>query len=145
MKLISILLSVLLAMSPSVMAEPKCDSLRAMKQKAPSLFKSLWAFLSGGDTSIPCGSLFAVYQDLTEGRIEGGRGLEGKKPFDPVAAQANLDAAMRDAETGKRLAELQSTVKDEDLRLFLSAAVLDEDGFDAARDLVVLQLKQRQR
>lgn len=144
MKLIPILASLLIVLSPIAQAEPRtCESLNVMKEKAPSLFQSVMAFLMGGKASPPCGSLSAVFRDLTENRSGDGRGLESRQPFDQAAAQANLDAALRDAETGKRLQELGS-VSDEPLRLFLTAAILDDDGFDAARDLVVRQLKQLQ-
>jgi hypothetical protein len=92
---------------------------------------------------VDCASLISVLQKISGRTVTGGRKLENDKPFDPLAAQANLAAAMRDANVAPRIKQVQSEFRDENLRLFYEAAILDEEGFYPARDLRVQQLQQQ--
>lgn len=93
--------------------------------------------------NVDCSSLISVLQKISRRTVTGGRKLENDKPFDPQAAQANLAAAMRDANVAPRIKQVQGEVRDGNLRLLYEAAILDEEGFYPARDLRVQQLQQQ--
>lgn len=93
--------------------------------------------------NVNCSSLISVLQKISGRTVTGGRKLEKDKPFDPQAAQANLAAAMRDANVAPRIKQVQGEVRDANLRLLYEAAILDEEGFYPARDLRVQQLQQQ--
>jgi hypothetical protein len=149
MKVVPILLTLAMATSVQVVFAKDCTGIAALrssgaKGKTASLansFDQRQRSNPGAETP-GCSSLNSVMGRLLAQKPVGGRRLEDDKPFDPAAAQADLDEALRDPDTGKRLAKLHD-VKDENLRLYLEAAVLDEDGHYAARDLRVRQLQQR--
>jgi hypothetical protein len=145
MKPLSILLTFALAAATHAQAAKKCDGMQALSQGKPTaLLDSVQQLVSQGKTGdVECASILAVAKAAFSPHPKAGRRLEDQKPFDPAAAQANLEAAQRDPDTGKRLAELRGQVKDEALLLYMEAAVLDEDGFYPARDLRIQQLQQR--
>jgi hypothetical protein len=90
-----------------------------------------------------CGSLTSVFKRLVAGKRPGGRRLEGEKPFNPAEAQANVQAALGDADVARKLELMRTEVQDENLRLAYEAAIFDEEGFYAARDLRIQQLSER--
>jgi hypothetical protein len=90
-----------------------------------------------------CGSLTSVFKRLVAGKRTGGRRLEGEKPFNPAEAQANVQAALGDADVARKLELMRTEVQDENLRLAYEAAIFDEEGFYAARDLRIQQLSER--
>lgn len=89
--------------------------------------------------NVPCGSLQNVLSMLERSNRTGGRRLETDKPFDPVAAQKNLDAALAKPDVRARLDELRA-VEDANERLAYEAAVLDDEGFYDARNLKLEQI-----
>lgn len=93
---------------------------------------------------VPCGSLQNVLSMLERSNRTGGRRLETDKPFDPVAAQANLDAALRSPDVRARLDALR-TVEDANERLAYEAAVLDDEGFYDARNLKLDQIMRAKK
>lgn len=147
MKRASILLLVLpLVASPHLAAAKECVGIAALRDaRSAGLINNLNQFMRRkSDADSPdCAALVSVMNKVMSRSRTGGRRLEGDTPFDPAAAQANLEKALRDPETGKRLAKLHDEVKDEALRLYLEAVLLDEDGYYAARELRIQQLQQR--
>lgn len=90
----------------------------------------------------PCGSLRSVLDKLANWNKTGGRKLEADKPFDPAAAQANLDRAMRDVGIRTRLEQLKREVWATKERMVYEAAILDDEGYYDARDLRIHQLHE---
>jgi hypothetical protein len=146
MKRVAILLGLAIAATTQAGLAKECTGIAQLRSTAngASLANGLEKHQHSkpGAAMPACTSLSSVTGRLFHQKPVGGRGLEDAKPFDPAAAQADLDEAMRDPDTGKRLAALHD-VTDENLRLYLEAAVLDEDGHYAARDLRIRQLQQR--
>jgi len=100
--------------------------------------QAMWSDL----TSTKCGSLRTVSTQILGREREARTQLEDKKPFDPVAAQANFEEAIKDDVVKSKLEEGKS-IEDEDMRTLYEAAVFDAEGFYGARDLVVRQLQQK--
>jgi len=90
-----------------------------------------------------CTSSRSVLAKMLGNVKRGGTRLEEEKPYDPIAARANLQQALSDPAIKNRLTELKGEVKDEDTRLFLEAAIFDEEGFYEARELKIRELQQR--
>jgi hypothetical protein len=108
------------------------------------LQKQLQANVSSNPLSwVGCGSLTSVFKRLIAGKRKGGRRLEEDRPFNVAEAQANVEAALRDPEVGRKLERTRSEVQDENLRLAYEAAIFDEEGFYGARDLRIQQLSER--
>ena len=89
-----------------------------------------------------CGSFVSVLDKVIKRNKTAGRRLEGEKPLNVGAAQANVDAALRDPEIRKQIQALRR-VPDENLRLLYEAAIFDEEGYYNARELRIQQLLQR--
>lgn len=90
-----------------------------------------------------CGSLISVLDRLTNTHKTGGRKLEEDRPFNAQAAQTDLAKAQADPEVRQRLEKVRKQIADPNRRLLYEAAVLDEEGYYAARDLRINQLKQQ--
>lgn len=97
----------------------------------------------GDKEQAECGSLLSVLDRLFNTRKTGGRKLEEDRPFDAQAAQANLAKAQADPEVRPRLQKVAKEVSDPTRRKVYEAAVLDEEGYYSARDLLINQLKQQ--
>lgn len=90
-----------------------------------------------------CDSLRLVLRKIKDNKRIAGRQLEGEKPFDQMSAQKDLDVARREPPIRSRIENIRREVADENARLALEAAVLDEEGHYGGRDLLILQLRQR--
>jgi hypothetical protein len=90
-----------------------------------------------------CASLVSVADKIINRKRTGGRKLEGDKPLNVAEAQANLDKALRDPAIRTRVEKLQQQLSDENTRLILEAAIMDEEGYYSARDLLIQQVMQR--
>lgn len=126
------------AQSPSAEAKPPvCDphATLANLQKNASFSQ---VFLAGPDT---CNSLLNVLKRLTVSPVSGGKKLEATKALDPVAAGRERAAAKAEADFAAELAALQAQETDPVRRLVLEAALLDENGKYAARDLVLSEIQ----
>ncbi|MNE85769.1 hypothetical protein D3C80_1828040 [compost metagenome] len=73
----------------------------------------------------------------------GGRKLEEDRPYNPSQAQANYAQAQADPDVRQRLDAVGKEVSDGNLRLLYQAAILDEEGYYGARDMLVRQLRQQ--
>ena len=89
-----------------------------------------------------CGSLTSVLKKVARQGKVGGRQLDKDRPLNVAEAEANLAAARRNAALRRRLDRIATEVQDPAVRLAYEAAVLDEEGFYAARDLKIQQLQQ---
>lgn len=94
------------------------------------------------DSQIDCGSLTSVWNKVAARNKSGGRKLEGDKPFDPAAAQADLDAALRSPTVRSRFGQVAHEAQDPMMRMFLEAAILDEEGYYNARELRIQELQK---
>ena len=89
-----------------------------------------------------CLSLATVFERITNNKRGGGKRLEDDKPLDIVAAQAELDEAMKDDSIRTRIEEIQKTQPSVNSQLLYEAALLDSESFYAARDLIISKLVQ---
>lgn len=121
-----------------VLAKENCEFLKSRQTR------TLGSTKAQDKANVPCGSLQNVLTMLERSNRTGGRRLETDKPFDPVAAQANLDAALRKPEVRARLDELRA-VEDANERLAYEAAVLDDEGFYDARNLKLDQIMRAKK
>ena len=96
----------------------------------------------GGPPLADCGSLTSVLKKVARQGKVGGRQLEKDRPLNVAEAEANLAAARRNPALRRRLERVAAEVQDPAVRLAYEAAVLDEEGFYAARDLKIQQLQQ---
>lgn len=96
-------------------------------------------------TLAACSSLTSVWAKVTKQKKVGGRQLEKERPLNPAEAQANLAAAQKDPAIRARLERAAKEIPDPNVRMVYEAAILDEEGFYAARDLKIQQLQQAQK
>lgn len=126
-------------------AQAQCRGLAAVSGFSKEQLRSNLSSL--GDTAKAGGSACAAFWTVI-GKVAGrdttaGRRLETDRPFNPSAAQANMDKALRDPAVRKRIEALRRDVPDETVRLMYEAVVFDEEGYYDARELRVQQLRQR--
>jgi hypothetical protein len=88
-----------------------------------------------------CGSLTTVWGKITRQGKTGGRQLEKDRPLNVAEAEANLATALKNPVVRERLDRVAMEVDDPGARLVYEAAILDEEGFYAARDLKIQQLQ----
>lgn len=119
-----------------VWAQPAggCDGGLASFQKAPALRSSFTGMKQG---SASCNSLQNVLRRLAGTSTSAGKKLEGDKPLDVAAATRERQQAHADPEFAKALQEAQAPESDALRRLVLEAALLEEFGHFAARELVL--------
>lgn len=139
----------MLVLTSGVAQAGKCVGLEQLvsvkKQTAgtPALLDWLKSIPTSAPPVVDCTSLKSVFSKVVNGKRTGGRKLEEEKPYDPVAAQTNLDQAMENADVRAGLDALQATVADEGTRLLFEAAILDAEGFYDARELRIQQLRAK--
>ena len=145
-EVINMLAFIILLGAARTYAGEECVGLsNIVKDKSPSstLVQSLTTWLSG-DTA-DCSSLTSVADKLIQRNKTSGKRLEKEKPFDPKEAEANLKTALADPAIQARLNKLKQDVPDENGRLFLEAAILDEEGYYPARELRIQQLLEKMK
>lgn len=127
-----------------------CDGLAQKVPKGNARIEGLISKLSvlfGGTDPTPdkvdCSSVVVAIQSLINPSRTGGRSLEPNAGLDRAAAQAEVDSALQKPEVQQTLEAIRERVPDEDVRLLLEAAVFDEDGSYAARDLRLAQLREK--
>lgn len=141
------------------MAADSCDGLaakipKAQKAKDPGEEKSalrdfytkFLVLISKKDPipgEVDCASVVVAVQNLVNNSRTGGRSLEPNAPLDRAAAQAEVDAALQEPEVKQAIEAVHQAYPDEDVRLLMEAAVFDEHGSYAARDLRLAQLREK--
>ena len=137
----------LLAVVPAVSSAECIGLSKQLGQAEKSVLSNIWGSIQLLVNSEPakedCGSLATVIDHLANRKRTGGRRLEEEKPLDVKAAQADLDKAMKDEEIRARLDKARTTFPDETAAMIYQAAILDSEGYYAARDLIVSQLMER--
>jgi hypothetical protein len=125
-------------------AESACSVEASKKQWASGQVSvSLGAVLTSfAAPQTRCVSYLAVARLVGSARRPGGRKLEDDVVFDPVAAQAQRQAALADPEIAAELAADLKNETDPLRRLFIEAAVMHDNGKQLARDLLLLQLQR---
>jgi hypothetical protein len=103
-----------------------------------------WMNADKADT-VDCSSVTSVFAKVIHDNQTSGKRLEKEKPFDAKEAEANLSTALADPAIQARLNKLQQAVPDENARLFLEAAIFDEEGYYSARELRVRQLLEKMK
>lgn len=116
---------------------------KAKRQTGEEFFKSIYAWATAA--SVDCSSFSSVVAKVVHDNPTSGKRLEKEKPFDPKEAEANLNTALADPAIQARLNKLKQAVPDENGRLFLEAAIFDEEGYYPARELRILQLREKMK
>ena len=114
--------------------------------KVEGLISKITILLGGADptpSNVDCSSVVVAIQNLVNPTRTGGRGLQPAAALDRNAAQAEIDSALQKAELQQALEAIRQHTTDEDVRLLLEAAVFDENGLYAARDLRLTQLREK--
>jgi len=126
-------------------AQAQCRGLAAVsgfsKEQLRANLPSLGDAAKAGGSA--CASFWTVIGKVAGRDTTAGRRLETDRPFNPSAAQANVEQALRDPAVRKRIEALRRDVPDEAVRLMYEAVVFDEEGYYDARELRVQQLRQR--
>lgn len=122
-----------------------CPNIARINSTGASVaLKALYeAFIDAPARGAACGSLTSVLNKIGNRGKTGGRRLENDKPLDPKEAQANLDAALKDPEIRIRMDKVRNETTDENTRLVYEAAILDEEGYYNARELIIQRLRQK--
>ena len=90
-----------------------------------------------------CGSLASVPDKIASRGKTGGRRLETDKPLNVAETEANLDKALRDPAIKARIDKVTQEIPDENQQLVYRAALMDEEGYYNARELLIQRLLQR--
>jgi hypothetical protein len=137
-----LVLAALLAMAGP--AQAQCRGLAAVsgysKEQLRAKLSSLGDAAKAGGPA--CASFWTVLGKVAGRDTTAGRRLEAERPFNPSAAQANVDKALRDPAVRKRIEALRRDVPDATVRLMYEAVVFDEEGYYDARELRVQQLRE---
>lgn len=130
-----------------------CDGLAAKLKskesndpKTKSLLAKLAVLMDRADPTpenVDCNSVVVAVQSLVNPKRTGGRSLEPDGGLDRAAAQAEVDSALKKPEVQQAIEAIHRKYADEDVRLLMEAAVFDDDGSYAARDLRLAQLRER--
>ena len=138
----SLFLATLILLAPGFAYSGCTGDLTDQRTLPGNLIAALQPVPSGG-VMPTCDSLRSVLSKLSSDQRIGGRKLEDDKPFDEAAAQKDLEAARRDPNIRSRIEKIRRQVADENARLALEAAVMDEAGHYGGRELLIRQLRQR--
>lgn len=95
-------------------------------------------------TGTHCGAVVKVLEQLQSTKKSGGRKLHEGKPLDRAAAQAELQKARSDPDFTRRLAAASNGVTEPTGRLVVEAALLDDEGYFAARQLLMEDILKTQ-
>lgn len=90
-----------------------------------------------------CDSLANVICQIARDRRRGGRGSKHESDTDIAVAEAQIRKALADTRIEEELRVLAASEKEEVRRLALEAALFDDEGFTAARDLRIEQLRRK--
>jgi hypothetical protein len=144
MRVVTAMFFIAILVAPGQAADAQCRGLAAISGISKAQLKSEQESLeeeakTGGQA---CASFWTVIGKVIGRETTAGRRLEKDRPFNQAAAQANVDAALRNPDVRKRIEALRSEVPDETVRLMFEAIVFDEEGYYDARELRIRQLRQ---
>lgn len=95
-------------------------------------------------TGTHCSAVIKVLAQLQATKKPGGRKLHEGKPLDRAAAQAELLKARSDPDFTRKLTAVSEGVTDPTGRLVVEAALLDDEGYFAARQLLMEDILKAQ-
>lgn len=121
----------------------ECRGLSDLQSSSPASNELFRAVNADKAPPTDCGTLTSVWGSLMNTGRTGGRKLEEDRPYNPSQAQANYAQAQADPDVRQRLDAVGKEVSDGNLRLLYQAAILDEEGYYGARDMLVRQLRQQ--
>lgn len=127
-------------------AGDECVGLSNILKDAPrkvSFFEIVASAVKTDSEGAGCSSLTSVMDKVIHRSRISGRRLENEKPLNITDAEANLAVALRTPAILARLEKLKQEVPDEKVRLYLEAAILDEEGYYNARELRIQQLMEK--
>jgi hypothetical protein len=132
----SIMAAALLAANSLPYAAPEIPCL---KGKQAELVRASWLIEAIGKawSGPQCAQLARVVAQLQGRSVSGGRKLHGDKPLDQQAARQELQAARADAQFMRKLDIAAEGVTDPTARLAVEAALLDDEGYFSARQLLI--------
>ena len=119
-------------------ARKPCGSSDAQKQAA-GLLPALGS-LGRAFSSDSCQSIAAVFDELTRGKVRGGRQLQGESAPDLAAAESERQAAHRDPEFANTLKAETAGESDPARLQLIEAALLHDFRHYKARDLLLRRL-----
>lgn len=108
--------------------------------RSSSLFDALKSALNGPQ----CAGLVKVLTKLQASAVPGGRKLKEARPLDRAAAQAELAKARSDPEFTRLLASASQGVTDPTGRMVVEAALLDDQGYFDAHQLLMEDIAKTQ-
>ncbi|MCY1402005.1 hypothetical protein D3C76_393380 [compost metagenome] len=145
MKIPTLCLSVMALLASSGIHAMECKGLDEIRSKSNSaaLQQLVKSVASNQDDVADCDSVATVMNKAARTDIEAGRKLEEDRPYNASQAQANFAQAQADPDVRQRLDQVGKEVSNRNLRLLYQAAILDEEGYYSARDMLVRQLRQQ--
>lgn len=122
-----------------------CPGLSKLRQSLAAANIPRGAALAADPPSnaVQCSSIASVVSLILKRDTAGGRRLERDQPVSTARAQADLEAAYRDAEVRSLLEQVARETPDAAMRLLYEAAILDDGGYYAARDAKIEQLRKQ--
>jgi len=108
--------------------------------RSKDLIQALGAALNGPH----CANIGKALAQLQSARAPGGRKLHEGKPLNRAVAEQELRTARADPEFMRRLTGAAEGVTDPTARLVVEAALLDDDGYFAARQLLMEDILKAQ-
>ena len=117
-----------------------CDVESSKAQMAGSDAGLLQALFAKPFTGARCDSVRAVFRQLSNRRVLGGRKLEPDKPLDVAAAREQRATAAGDAAFVAALAQESEGETEPRRRKLIEAAMLHEHGYVRARDFALQEL-----
>jgi hypothetical protein len=122
----------------ATLVQPKGDLPPRVLERIRTMARSMEA--QAVPMGLACADLGKVFGRLVHGTRQAGKKLEGDKPLDVAAAQAELDQALQqDPELKAQLEAVRSAAIDEQERLLYEAALLQSNNLYGARDLRLQQ------
>lgn len=121
--------------------EPSCLKGRQVDLvRSKDLIQALGTALTGPQ----CANIGKVLAQLQSAKAPGGRKLHEGKPLNRAAAEQELKTARADPEFMRRLTSASEGVADPTARMVVEAALLEDDGYFAARQLLMEDIVKAQ-
>jgi hypothetical protein len=120
-----------------------CDRTQVKETGATNAMLTLVGTVMSNRLTASCDSLAKVLNELTRRGETGGKKSKKDKPLDLRKAEGSLQKALSMPDIRSRLDQVRADVADEGVQLVYEAAILDEMGYEDARELKIRQLQQR--
>lgn len=120
-----------------------CDRTQVKETGATDAMLTLVGTVMSNSLTASCDSLAKVLNEVTSRGETGGKKSKKDKPLDLRKAEGNLQQALSVPDIRSRIDRIRAEVADEGAQLAYEAAILDEAGYEDARELKIRQLQQR--